>query len=128
MFSTPSLNEIEGILRDLMVMPTYKFSYEHCYRMVYRYSMRTGRLGMVHLVHGIVPGLVTTAIVHGGTELGYDTILTVLYDVLLYPVRVLKLSFEQFRDMIRQNLMKIVRPVQYLHDRSIGKCVRLISR
>ena len=107
--SCPSREEIEGIVRDLMRAPTNHLSYEQCYRKIYQYSARTGRTGMTCLLHEVVPAVFTKIFLQRDHYLEYHNALTVLYSVLLYPTRVLNMTFEQFRDVIRARLISVAR-------------------
>ena len=117
----PMLEEVSGIIWDLTRLPTSIMSYEHCYRRIFQYSSWAGLSGMEILVHEIVPGIVATAFIDGIVHTEHTTVTRVIYDVMLYPMRVLNISFAQFGDIIRGHLMRMIRPVRYIHDRSIGK-------
>lgn len=101
----PSREEIVRILRDLTRGPTEHFSYEHCYRKIYQYSSHNGKTGMKNLMYDIVPDVFSTIFLQKDNYLEYHDALTVLYGILLYPARVLRMTFENFRDAIRQRLI-----------------------
>lgn len=127
------LRQIETILTSTS---TGLFSYEEIYRQVYLYCTIVDGIDGIHdairfqnpqapshahtLVHDDIPSLHTSLVLSGRIFLGGSTdSARILYDILLYPMRVSKLSFDRFQTILRSHMMQHLRPLRYILIRQL---------